>query len=79
MTSLEDAQNLQQLLKILVQTVLDRHSEVSASYETSLEVITQPINRDVVAMVEIMAEAMTASIALANELVRRIRGVTTDC
>lgn len=68
---LDDAANLQQLLTILVQTVLDNNAKLAESHTTSLQTASQQVGNEVGIIMTALATAVVSSSSLNEELVSR--------
>lgn len=66
---LESAENLQQMLMVLMKTALEGNSRVAAAQEQSLERVTQRANEDLAVFMTAMASAVTTSASLQGEIV----------
>ncbi|UQC90917.1 uncharacterized protein CLUP02_16449 [Colletotrichum lupini] len=65
---LEDAQNLQQLLTVLLKTVLSSNAEVAASHELALTDFKERTGNEVAAVMAALATAIASSTSLHGQL-----------
>ncbi|KAL2174552.1 uncharacterized protein P884DRAFT_249654 [Thermothelomyces heterothallicus CBS 202.75] len=66
---LHHAENLQQLLGLLVGNVLDSNSQLAFAHETSVQQASQRINDDMNALIEVVSSAIASSTSLQQQLV----------
>ncbi len=67
---IEHAQNLQQMLAVMMKTVINGQSEVASAQEQSLGFVTQKANEELGAIMAAMATAVASSMSLQNQIVR---------
>lgn len=70
---LEDAQNLQQLLTVLLKTVLSSNAEVAASHELALTDFKARTGDEVAAVMAALATVIASSTSLHGQLVSKLR------
>lgn len=70
-SGLEHAVNLEQMLAVLLQTVMDSNARVAAAHGESVELATRKVNDELSAFVSVIASAAASSMALHNQIVRR--------
>lgn len=70
-SGLEHAVNLEQVLAVLLQTVMDSNARVAAAHGESVELATRKVNDELSAFVSVIASAAASSMALHNQIVRR--------
>lgn len=66
---LHDAENLQQLLAVLLKTVLSNNAEVAASHETSLNTIKERAGNEIDVVVSALSSVAVTSAALKDQMV----------
>jgi chromosome segregation ATPase len=66
---LQHADNLQQLLRMLLANVLESNSQLALAYEQSLQRASQRVNDDMGALVAVLSTAMTSSSSLQKQIV----------
>nr|XP_036587825.1 nuclear membrane fusion protein kar5 [Colletotrichum truncatum]KAF6798966.1 nuclear membrane fusion protein kar5 [Colletotrichum truncatum] len=64
----ENAQNLQQLLSILLGTVLSSNAEVAATYETTISAFKQNAQSQIDAVLSVLASASASSLVMQNRM-----------
>lgn len=64
---LQHADNLQQLLSILLANVLESNSQLASAHEESLQRVSRRVNNDIGALVAVMSTAMASSSSLQNQ------------
>ncbi|KAK3290576.1 uncharacterized protein B0H64DRAFT_331871 [Chaetomium fimeti] len=65
---LQHADNLQQLLRMLLANVLESNSQLALAYEQSLQRASQRVNDDMGALVAVLSTAMTSSSSLQKQI-----------
>ncbi|OHF00279.1 nuclear membrane fusion protein Kar5 [Colletotrichum orchidophilum] len=65
---LEDARNLQQLLTVLIKTVLSRNAEVAASHELALADFKDQTGNEIAVVMAALATAVASSMTLHDQL-----------
>ncbi|OHW90673.1 nuclear membrane fusion protein kar5 [Colletotrichum incanum] len=76
---LEDAQNLQQLLSVLLKTVLSNNAEVAASQEVALATLKERTDSEVAVVMAALATAAVSSASLQNQMgLMRLLHITED-
>jgi hypothetical protein len=66
---LAHAANLEQMLAVLLKTVMDSNAQVAAAQTESVELVARKANDELSAFVGVIASAAASSIALQNQLV----------
>lgn len=66
---LEHAENLQQLLSILLTNVLEGNSQLAFAHETSLQQASQRVNDDMGALMAVVSTAIASSSSLQQQIV----------
>lgn len=66
---LQHADNLQQLLRMLLANVVESNSQLALAYEESLQRASQRVNDDMGALVAVLSIAMTSSNSLQKQIV----------
>jgi Mg2+ and Co2+ transporter CorA len=67
--SLEHAENLQQLLHVLLGNVLDSNSQLAFAHEQSLQQASQRVNDDMGALMAVVSTAIASSSSLQQQIV----------
>lgn len=68
-SSMEHAATLEQMLAVLLKTVIDSNSQVAAAQSESMELATSKVNDALSAFVAVVASAAGSSMALENQIV----------
>jgi len=66
---LENASNLQQLITVLLKTVMDANSQVAFAHEQSLERVGTKTNNEIAVFMATIAAAVASSASLQGEIV----------
>lgn len=74
-SGVEDAQNLQQLLNVLLNTVLNANAEVAASHEMMLSNVKDRTESEVAFVMAALASAATSSTSLQNQMVSKSKSL----
>lgn len=69
-SGLNDAENLQQLLAVLLNTVLNNNAEVAASHEKHLTIIKERAGNEIEVIASALSSVAVSSAALNNQMVR---------
>jgi hypothetical protein len=67
--SIADAKSLQQLLGVLLGTVLQTNAEVAATHEKSLEMVTRKADESLSGFMTAVSMAITSSVTLRTQMV----------
>ncbi|KAI0394217.1 hypothetical protein F5Y17DRAFT_428716 [Xylariaceae sp. FL0594] len=67
-SGLQSAVHLERMLELLIRGVTDSHAEMANAQEQSLHLVTQKAKSEVVGVVNTMAAAVAASVALQNQV-----------
>jgi len=67
--SLENSRNLQQMLGMMIQTVLNHNAEVAAAQDEAVALATQRVNDGMGLIMKTMAVALSSSASLREQLV----------
>lgn len=67
--NLQDAGDLQQLLRVLLKTVLENQSSISSSHAQSLSVLTEKADEELSGLMVIAAAAVASAAALQTQIV----------
>lgn len=68
-SGMEHAATLEQMLAVLLKTLMDGNAEVAASQSKSVELATRKANEELSAFVGVIASAAASSMALENQIV----------
>lgn len=66
---LQHAQNLQQLLSVLLGNVLESNSQLAFAHEKSLQQASQRVNEDMDALMAVVSSAVASSTSLQHQIV----------
>lgn len=71
-SSLESARNLQQVLTVLLKTVLENNAEVSASSELTVQTVTQRAASEMGIVITALTAAVASSASLQSQIVSKL-------
>lgn len=66
---MEHAMNMEQMLAVLLKTIMDSNAQVVAAQGESVELATRKANDEVSTLVDVIASAAASSLALQNQIV----------
>ncbi len=69
---MEDAQNLQQLLRVLLTTALDGNTELAAAHEKSIQQVSVRASNDIGTLAAVVAGAAASTVSLQQQLVSNL-------